>query len=747
MSATSSRNASKTFESKFDSPDRTHLRDVPNFSFRKVDGDLERSREPRNSTLRPRRADGGDKDDSDGWSTVKPRKSFGTEGAERFNGRMGGESRGERRGPLKDRNGEERELKERITTRGFDAFTRDKDIDHELEVGRKNGFAHETGRGGRGRNEPSWFKDRDDLPPPKDKDRISNGEKFSDRNRGWREKDGDDRGGDKVGEGRGERRERGDRGDRRWDRDRENRQEREPEWMYEPSEDKTAAHTVDDFQKWKESMQNKDKPANKPPVADAPKTKELASFFGGSEDKSSKIALEPQESGPDKFFGLWSNSKEGTTPGLEAPEGNSGHTPAAGKSSRFTSFFSAPESESLARGHELPANQSAPPSNAFNPPFTSNAQHGGGDETEKAAFANLLQKLKVGSGATPPASASFQLAPPPPQERQELRQSSVPAPDNYHQYRSERQEEPRAAVRISQQQGLQDLLHQRQNAGSQPGMRSEQEQRIRQEQAIRQEQMLQELVGQRHNSYNQTPVRPDQPLPRPSNTEFLMGLMQSAKAAPEPMRTEQMLMRMPQLQNKPSDRSMQQQMMEREQQEQLHREAVLRERAAVQRRPAAPPGFYDEPSFQQQRGPPPQHEGPRNPPQPTQILQRPPPPGLDQLQQGWAPQPSQHQSNQQLRHLAPPPGLAGSVQPRGIPVQPSPQQMYPPGFPPMGNFPPPPEVLVGQPRGMQPPPGFFNAPPPGFLPPGMNGFQGPEGMVYGGPVFDGRGMPPGFRRQ
>lgn len=117
---------------------------------------------------------------------------------------------------FKDR--EDREPKDR-PQRGFDTYSRDKDGDHDHERerdGRRNGT-------GRGRNEPSWFKDNTDVPPVP-KERNSNGDKFVDRSRGWREKEREDRG-DKGDRG-GERGERNERGDRRWDRDRDQRQER-----------------------------------------------------------------------------------------------------------------------------------------------------------------------------------------------------------------------------------------------------------------------------------------------------------------------------------------------------------------------------------------------------------------------------------------------------------------------------------------------------------------------------------------
>ncbi|KAF4630523.1 hypothetical protein G7Y89_g7617 [Cudoniella acicularis] len=704
MSATSIRSGSKPFDSSTDRVTSRDLdsRDRYNFrSSRTGDGDNDRIRDGRNNNLRVRRTEG--EQDTDGWSTVKPRKSFGNEGAERFNGRMGlDKHKDERR--FKDR--EDRDTKDR-PSRGFDTFSRDKDADDQERDTRRNGT-------GRGRTEPSWFKDNNDGPPTP-RDRNSNGDRFMDRSRGWREKEREDRG-ERGGE-------RSDRGDRRWDRDRDQRNEREPEWLAEPEEDKSQTHTLDDFQKWKEQMQGKDKSAaSKTPMEDVSKADTGGGFFGLEKPKvETPLAI---DTGPDKFFGKWATPKDEVSPesgsGVESKKEGAAKAKATGKSSRFTSFF-APQEEPQRRQTEPPPAM-PPPNGGLDGLLQSNTQ----SSAEKEAFQQLLQKLQrqtvSGTGSTPPANISLQPKPPAPER---LQGNPIQSPETFQQYRTERPEE-RPSTRNSQQT-IQDLLTQRQVAGSQP--------------TLRPEQMLQELVGQRQNALSQSSVRPDQPPSRNNNnTEFLMNLMQSAKAAPEPQRSEQVLLRMPPQKASTMDRHLQQQMIEREQD--MAREAAQRERSASQRqnRTQPPPGFFDDPAFQ--RGPPPPHERQTgNPTQPTQILQRPPPPGLEM---GWERTtqlpPPQHRINQNIQ---PPPGLASGPN-RAMPL---PQNMFPPGFP-MANFPP--DVMPGPPRNMQmqPPPGFFNPPPPGFLPPGMSGgFQGPE-MAFGGP-FDGRGPPPqgAFRRQ
>ena len=695
MSSTVRRNDNKP-------PDTdTSLREADSgdrFNFRhKGDGDNDRTRDTRTNSLHPKRAEG--EQDSDGWSTVKPRKSFGTEGAERFNGRMGVDRhRDDRR--FKDR--EDRDTKDR-PARGFDNFSRDgrdKDTEHELSKdARKNGV-------GRGRNE-SWFRGNNDVPPPVPKDRNSNGDKFA--NRGWREKNNDDH----------DRGSRNDRGDRRWDRDRNDRHEPEPAWLDEPADERSQAHTQEDFQKWKEEQQSKDRGATIP-AKDPLQAESGGGFFGLDKPKlETPLAI---DTGPDKFFGMWATPKDENGPesAVESTrESNFFPTKSknAGKASRFTSFFSPAQEEPPQSQIEPPPYMPAAPAPGSGALFQSNGQ-GLGEASEKEAFQQLLQKLQRQpvSGSDSTTAANFMLQPKPVTSEKHQSQSNI-SQEQSQLYRPERREEVKTGGSTrNSQPALQDLLSQRQVAGSQP--------------SIRPEQMLQDLVGQRQNALSQSSIRPDQPQNR-NNTDFLMNLM---KGQPEPQRSEQILLRMPGTKtvDRQVDRQIQQQqMIEREQE--MQREAIARDRSASQRQARPPPGFFED-SFQQ-RGLPPQHE---RPPQPTQILQRPPPPGLDQMQPSWAP-PSQllpQQLRQQQHHIAPPPGLAG----RGIP--PMQQQMFPPGFQGMGNFPPP-EVMAG-PRGM-PPPGFFQGPPPGFMPPG---FQGPEGMAFGGP-YDARGPPPNgsFRRQ
>lgn len=621
----------------------------------------------------------GDADqDSDGWSTVKPRgKSFGQEGAEIFRkGRMGGD----------DRYSKDSDNARERPSRNFDRHSRDKDAEED-DNPRRNGM-------NRGKTEP-WFNKESAHEPterPSQRERI-------DRAKSWRDRNTDDRP-EETRPSRGHEKT----FERRWDR--EQRVEREPEWLDEPLEPKAQGHTEEDFKKFMESMKagrGGPKAEEKPPLTSNASASDTG-FFG--------IKSAPVEAGPDKFFAAF-----GTTAGLDVGSSSTAEVnkepamPKAAKPSRFTSFFSAQGGDS--RGQTEPATPAVglPPINGGN---TAQPQQ---PDVEKEAFAVLLQKLQrqtFQTGATPPNAGGY---PEPPMQQQEMRQkSAVTSPEPYQQYGLDREHRVR-----STQPSVHEILAPRpMQPPSQPP-------------SARPEQMLQELVGQRHQAPSQGSGRMEQNPTVNSNTEFLMRLMQSARAAPEPPRTEQLLMRMPQ----PQKQAAIPQLQEREHEYQ-------RERSTSQHQMRNQGlGGYMEEHFHPSEG-----DNRRQQPQPTQILQRPPPPGLDHQLPPWMQGGGGGQMPPAQRPMIPPPGLVGNPPNRNIP----PPGMFPPNFPP-GAFPP--EGMGGPPpRNMQPPPGFFGGPPPpGFIPPpGMGGFpQGPEGLAFGGP-FDGRGMPPpgagnAFRRQ
>ncbi|KFY56957.1 hypothetical protein V497_05872 [Pseudogymnoascus sp. VKM F-4516 (FW-969)] len=696
--------------------------------FRKSDGESDRTRDNQRQNLRPRRSDADQ--DSDGWSTVKPRKSFGADGAERFNGRMGGERHRDdppmpRRGSRDARDGE----RER-PARGFETFSRDRDAikeqAEEVDGAARRGF-------GRGRTE-SWFKDKEEsAAAAAAENRKSNGERLADRSRGWREKDTEKTNGrahDRNADRNNDRERGGDRDDRgggRWDRD-NRRQDREPEWMDEPSDSKKRAHTQEDFQKWKESMNAgimKTPAAEVPPSKSAPDAPGQSSFFGFDKPKvETPVVIDP---GPDRFMSMWSTPKpEGAETPLAVKKEGPVKATTAGKASRFTSFFAAPQEDTQRRQTEP-----VPPV-----PGLALKESNPQSDKEKEDFQKLLLKLQSQSllgmkTPTPPVNLASQPKPPPQQKPMDIQ---LPPLDQFQQYRPGFQEPPRPGSREpqSQQAALQDLLGNRSTAISQP--------------ASRPEPMVHDLANQRQNTASQGSSRPDQDINR--NAAFLMGLMQAPRQPDQQLRQEQLMMRPPQ-----SQPQRQQQHLSERDQDLLMREQ--RERAAQRQRQELPPGFFDE-SFLARGSHPQQQQEPRpnsqqqQQQQPTQILQR-PPPGLEQLPPGWPQQPREQQQQQlpqsMPRHpLQPPPGLAGGPS-RGMPLPP----MFPPGFPMQGYGPPPPESLMSGGGGAQrnapppPPPGFMG-PPPGFMPPPI-GFPGEMGYA---PSFDGRGPPPpqqgGFRR-
>lgn len=689
-----------------------------------------------NNTFRRR----GDADqDSEGWSTVKPRKSFGTEGAERFHGRMGVSDRTAGRDDRRFRDRDERDNGDR-RSRNADQTIREKDGE-DADGSRWNGL-------GRTRTEPR-LKENNEGAPLTQRERI-------DRAKSWRDRNPEEKPADKHGDRPNDRAY-----DRRWDRDREHRVEREPEWLDEPAEEKSQGHTAEDFQKFMEAMKasrggpqkNEGNAAEKP-------TAELM-----VELEQKVVSVPATESGPDKFFAAYGG---GATLDIGSPaaEAKESSRPKTGKSSRFTSFFSAQDDTRGGRTEPPTPGAAAPPPNGTSPLVQQN-------DPDKEAFAVLLQKLQRQSFAPssqptqPQATPSFSeqsstpamtpglaqrqtpgLTPGLPPSMQQAK-SALTSPEPFQQYGGERREDPRLRG-LPQSHAVQEILSPRPMPSlSQPSASRPEQQALqdllaqRQPPAPRPDQNLQDLLAQRQHGMNQGGGRLEQnPAPvNNNNAEFLMRLMQSARAAPEPLRTEQLMVRMPQSAKHVNPSNIQERELD------YHRERT----APQPQRPMRPQGasaFFDD-HFHSP-------ENDNRPQQPTQILQRPPPPGLDhhipQFQMGGAPQ-----MPPQRPMIPPPPGINIMNNPRNGPVP----GMFPPNFPP-GAFPPPPD-MVGPPgpvpRNMQGPPGFYGAIPPpglpGYMPPlSMGGFQGPPdgGLPFGGPPFDGRNMPPhgaggAFRRQ
>jgi len=712
------------------------------------------NRDGRNNGFRRR----GDQDqDNEGWSTVKPRKSFGAEGAERFQGRMGGAGTdrfgGRNDRPIRER-GEEREVGER---RNRNQDNRDKEAD-DIDTPRRNGLT-------RGKTD-LWFKDgtssssnnNNNDAPLTQRERI-------DRAKSWRDRMPDD----KPTNDRHDRT--NDRNyERRWDRDQ--RVERDPEWLDEPAQEKAQGHTVEDFQKFMESMKARNQAAKseeEPAPAPAPVSNLLSeSRF---EQEAQKVTSVPATEPKDKFFQAYGGSIDVTTPVNEKEAAR----PKAGKSSRFMAFLTPQEDSRTKTEPPTPAAPSQSNGPAPDAPVQNTA--------EKEAFQLLIQKLqKSGMGpvlqaAGPPPQSLMMKFPEPTPIPDAQPKSTVTSPDPFQQYGGDRRDESRFRT-SAQQHPLQDILSPRQMVPpSQPPPVS------------RPEQALQDLLAQRHPNQS-NPRMAQNSAAINNNTEFLMKLMQSHRDAPEPPRTEQLMVRMPQP-NKPLVN-----IQDREQE--YVRDRVInqpqQQQSQHQMRGQAPPGFLDDHHF---HGHPQEPEHTRRPQQPTQILQRPPPPGLDHPMLGFqmlgggngggadgrggnaGQQPQQLGGlPPQQRPMIPPPGLQGGPGgPRNVGPLPG-MGMYPPNFPPhlqggpggpphpsQGQFPPGPPPGPGGPDGMvgppgpPPPPGFFRGgPPPGFVPQHMGGFQVPPPMgadlggfngnvgvgVGGGPSpYNQRMMPPG----
>ncbi|KAF4333405.1 hypothetical protein FBEOM_12774, partial [Fusarium beomiforme] len=544
-----------------------------NFRSRNGDLDADRFRDGRNSNGYRRREGEGE---SDGWSTVKPRKSFGHEGAERFHGRMGGNLRDDKRQP-RERDDTARDR----PARNFDAFARDGD-----DEGRH--------RNGMNRNKSeSWYKNESNAvtTPAAETTTTPDKRERIDRAKSWRDRDA-------IADAHDDRHNNNNNNrpnDRRWGRDRDQRVEREPEWLDEPLEEHPEAHTQQDFQKWMEEMKKAKAGFSAAPGKSV--NAEAAEAIIEAEKPPVQSAPAVQ-TGPDKFFMAF-----GSNAGLDAPLAEEAKEPvnkpkAAGKSSRFTSFFSQPQEEPQRRT-EPPTPMTAPPTNNGMPlplPFSGGPGPSAGGEEERQAFQQLLAKLqKQTMSATPPGLPAF--AAPQGTPPNASRPNAITSPESpFQQYGPDRRMD--GPLGRAPPQHVQEILAPR----PQP-------------QAARPEQLLQDLVGQRQRAPSQGSGRPDAARNN-SNTEFLMNLM---RAPPDAQRNE-LLMRMGPQQQKPGPMP---------QEPDFPRD----DRGPQRQMRQPPPGFPMEERF---HNPP---DADARPNQPTQILQRPPPPpGLDhQMPPSWMP--------------------------------------------------------------------------------------------------------------
>lgn len=291
--------------------DRYHAKERHNKDAQKVEKEGEKPRDTRLGNLHNRK---GIKEDNEPWSGARQQKGSSHDDAS--NGRNGGRE--------KDRENGGRESR---AQRGFENHRRDVDREGNGDNASRRNVP------GRGRFEPSWYRDDD-----RQEGESQKGVKDSTKPRDWREKD---RGGLRGP-------------DREWNK--AVKPEQDPEWMDEPEpEEKKQTHTQEDFQRWKERMKatngpNQDLPLS--PTEQRPTHERTLSNLSANTGKGkfeTPLIADPHFDG---FFGLWSeNNKDASKQGVQEQNNNTGNKSNAPKSSKFTGFFSpkatpkVPESE------------------------------------------------------------------------------------------------------------------------------------------------------------------------------------------------------------------------------------------------------------------------------------------------------------------------------------------------------------------------------------------------------------------
>ncbi|EEQ83243.2 hypothetical protein RJZ56_002908 [Blastomyces dermatitidis] len=662
------RSSAKLNETDDQKQDRYNFRDKF-FKDRDV-GDRDNDRRDTKPTLaNGRRAV---RDDREDWSGGRTRRTFGPEESDRRPRRNGDSDRWE----MRDHRDHQEGSNERTP--------RDK------EHGR-----YPPRRDGQGRvKHDNWFRDGE-TPDAVDGEE----EKTPVRHREWR----------RGGHG----------GDRDWNRP--TKHEQEPEWLDSTDrEGSKETHTQADFQRWKERMK-----AGSAQAASQEEKKELFPEPVNTESKPKEPSkrldgeifgtLDPSlvDPGLDKFFGLWSESKQvrDHTPEI-IPDGNANieSLPTkATKASRFAGIFNSPSD---------PANREPEPQTIIRTEQVRPAS----TDADQEGFQRILQML----GGNKSRKASLQVdgsmqqqpsqAPPPPQVdyvkssttmSSPIRESSIR--QEYAPLNSPRDPPP----------GLEALFVQ----------------------------------------------KPKEPPGPNHDTEFLLRLMQQSKisspnhqanprAPPASFQTggamnvRDMHIRAQALEKQKSPVFLDDPAIAN-----IRRAEPQDPRDQLRRRTTngPPMGYFDDMGFPPSQGnqTPNQPSGvrPPGPGQPPLALQR--PPGFEQIQPpGWP--------NQQPQ----PPGPNQFMLPPGLTQQPNrnmnpnfpaapPMPMHAAGPPPndrqayqrnaMGGGPPP----FVPPPGMMPPPGYvnMNAPPPSAFPPMPHTPDGMMGMSHGNSGQYG-GMPP-----
>lgn len=271
-----------------------HIRDA-----QKAEKEGDRSRDNRLGNLHNRK---GTKEDNEPWSGTRQQKGFSHD--DTGNGRNGGRD--------KDRENGGREPR---IQRGFE--NRRRDVDRE---GNGDNATRRNGPG-RGRFEPSWYRDED-----RQEGEPQESGKATSKPRDWRDKD---RGGLRGP-------------DREWNK--AVKPEQDPEWMDEPEpEEKKQTHTQEDFQRWKERMKangpHQDSPLS--PTEQRPNHERTLSSLSANTGKGKFETPLIADSHFDGFFGLWSeNNKDASKQGAQEQSNGPVNKPNAPKPSKFTGFFS-----------------------------------------------------------------------------------------------------------------------------------------------------------------------------------------------------------------------------------------------------------------------------------------------------------------------------------------------------------------------------------------------------------------------
>lgn len=328
-SASGTRNGTRTFDSpqrpsfsNSNEPstknDRINFRDRLSKENQRPEKDGEQVRDSKSGGTQNRRSV---KDDSDLWSNVRQQKP-----QDRSNGDRTQE---------RERNG----VRENRPQRGFDNHRRDADRDAEHESGIRRAGP------GRGRNEPSWYRDETRKEDGESQDQESS------KPRDWRDKE-----------------RRGTRGSEP-DWNRAPKSEMDPEWMDAPEpEEKKQSHTQEDFEQWKKRMKSTNDGIVDAPVEQRPPHDRTTSSTGANAVKPKLDTPLIVDSSADGFFGMWNEpkGKEASNKfsnGADSIPVSSGAKPS--KPSKFTGFFNPkPDPEPHKQKVSLPL--SAPSADASN---------------------------------------------------------------------------------------------------------------------------------------------------------------------------------------------------------------------------------------------------------------------------------------------------------------------------------------------------------------------------------------------